>query len=102
MSKVTYFSIDCDYFPIDDEWTTVKILGETEHQAAWRKSRASLDELSTPVGKKECPCEGCPQADRCATQGLQCSAFLNWSENGDYEPHTVALRIKPIQQRNRT
>lgn len=47
-----------------------------------------------PENKREIPCDTCPNAEQCAAELLECSAFRNWAGRGDYVDSDVQRHIR--------
>ena len=72
----------------------------TEFDAAWGKSNVAGMELETPgpENKREIPCElPCENATKCMNEGLDCSAFRNWTAKGDYKDSDVGRYLRAMK-----
>jgi len=65
-----------------------------ESEVAFGRSTASQIELTTPVNKRELPCDGCEFEDRCAARFEDCKAFRFWAKNGDFKDADVGKLIR--------
>ena len=65
-----------------------------EHDAAWGPSTASSMLLPIPENKREIPCDDCPHASKCEVDFLECSAFRNWAQSGDFRDSDVGRLIR--------
>jgi len=68
-----------------------------ESEVAFGRSTASQMELTTPVNKRELPCDGCKFEDRCAARFEECSAFRTWSKMGDFKDSDVGRNIRAMK-----
>ncbi len=72
----------------------------TEFDAAWGKSNVADMELETPgpENKREIPCElPCENATKCMNEGLECSAFRNWTAKGDFKDSDVGRYLRAMK-----
>ena len=76
-----------DYFSIN-----------AELDAAWGRSNVAGEDFGTPENKREIPCElPCENATKCMNEGLECSAFRNWSAKGDYKDSDVGRYLRAMK-----
>jgi len=76
-----------DYFSIN-----------AELDAAWGRSNVAGEDFGTPENKREIPCElPCENATKCMNEGLECSAFRNWSAKGDYKDSDVGRYLRALK-----
>lgn len=62
-----------------------------------RKLKSSFEVRHTPDNRREIPCDTCPFANKCAEDLTECSAFRNWSQDGDYLDSDVGRFIRAIK-----
>ena len=72
----------------------IEIASLYESEVAFGRSTASQMELTTPVNKRELPCDGCKFEDRCAARFEDCKAFRFWSKNGDFKDADVGKLVR--------
>lgn len=68
-----------------------------ESEAAFGRAEAKFP-MSTPQNKREVPCDSCSLAEKCAVQLTECSAFRNWSHDGDYKDSDVGRFIRVMKK----
>ena len=57
---------------------------------------ADLEVIKSPKNVREAPCIGCSRAKACAAEQVDCAAFRNWTNRGDYRTQRVGLLLKAI------
>ena len=68
-----------------------------EFDAAWGRSKASEIVLPSLDLKRELPCDACPAASTCASEGTECSAFRNWASTGNFKDSDVQRFIRRMK-----